>query len=103
MAHAIPVKLHVPMESELHQAFTGANKNVDTMYPVEMLHYNIGSNDGLVKWMKDYHDEWVEPARRTEYRSVYADVNIYWRMMKVTHTHTRTQTFALSQHSTCIS
>ena len=79
----VPVRLRVPQDHPLYADLEQTSHTVAHTFPLELLGYNIGSNAGLVTWLRDYFREWIEPARRTCYRSVVMDVNIYWRTMKV--------------------
>lgn len=69
-------------ERSIHQTRTLHPDGPTYMKPMHLYEYNIGSNSGLVSYMKQLYAERKE-TKSTGIRVVLCDCNIYWRIMKV--------------------
>lgn len=72
-------------EPGLHALLSKSPDGLQNWYPKQMLSRNIGTNNGLLKILRDIVVD-LEVDETPKYRVILADINIFWRGLKV-HVH----------------
>ena len=81
----IPPKVDVKVYPHLLSIINNENNKTTSVYPMELLNINIGSNEGLLRIMRKLYEDYGmdEAGVCNEYKLMNVDENIYWRIMKV--------------------
>ena len=83
----VPLKVVVD-EDEYPEEYERLDRGHDTLRcfaPVDVLTHNIGSNEGLLIMFRDHCEKHgiIGSGTCSKYTIITADVNIYWRLLKV--------------------
>jgi hypothetical protein len=73
-------------EPGLHALLSQSPDGLQNWFPKSLLKRNIGSNVGLMKILRDFVID-IEVKEPPVYGMILADINIFWRTLKVTHAY----------------
>jgi len=71
--------------NHLQRVFASRHDGPTFMQPLKLASYNIGSNSGLLHYLKDAHSRFIG---RNKYTVIVTDCNIFMRIAKASHSRT---------------
>lgn len=81
----VPPKVDVKRFPHLTEIVNDPNNSTSSVCPIELININIGSNEGLLRIIRNLYDKagMDSDATCSKYNLMNVDENIYWRIMKV--------------------